>query len=63
MEILIFGILVFIFIFSWLIVIENIYKFIKVMRLKEGKIDSSLFSKITLGSAISYIITMLIIGF
>lgn len=54
---------IFLFVFASLVVVKNIYSFIKVMKLKEGKVDSSLFSEIVLGSSISYIITMLIIGF
>lgn len=57
------GIEIFLFVYAWLIIIKHLYGIIKVMRLKEGKVDTSLFSEITLGSSISYIITMLILGF
>ena len=54
---------IFLFVFSILIVIKNIYSFIKVMYMRQGKIDASRTSEIIFGCAVSYIITILIIGF
>lgn len=63
MEKIIFGLEIFFFIFSLLNIIKNIYTFIKVVRLKEGKVDTSLVSEIMFGVSLSFVITMLIIGF
>jgi len=54
---------IFLFVFSILIVVKNIYSFIKVMYMRQGKIDASRTSEIIFGCAVSYIITILIIGF
>lgn len=50
----------YLFIMSILFILKNIYSFIKIMRLKEGKLDDSWSHNILLGSAISYIIIFLI---
>lgn len=63
METLLFGIQLFIFIFSCLLVIKDIFSFIKVLVIKQGKVEQSKYSLVCLGCAISYIITTLIIGF
>lgn len=60
---LLLGIKIFIFVFALLIVIRDAYNFLKVLKLKEGKYDASEKNLILLGSSISYIITMLVIGF
>ena len=60
---LLLGIKIFLFIYSILIIIRDLYTFTKVLRLKEGKYDATTLNLILLGSSISYIITMLIIGF
>lgn len=57
------GIKVFLFIFAILIVIRDAYNFVKVIRLREGKYDATTTNLIVLASSISYILTMLIIGF
>lgn len=60
---LIFGCELFVFIFCCLICIKTIYNAVKVIVLKEGSITSSKNESIIFGCALSYIITMLIIGF
>lgn len=57
------GVRVFLFIFAILIIIRDAYNFIKVIRLKEGKYNATTTNLIALASSISYIFTMLIIGF
>ena len=57
------GVKVFLFIFAILIVIRDAYNFVKVIRLREGKYDATTTNLIVLASSISYIFTMLIIGF
>ena len=57
------GIKVFIFIFCFLNVIKNIYNFIKVMRLESGSFDNGKYGTIYFGLSLSYILTLLIIGF
>jgi len=54
---------IFIFIFCSLNVFKNLYNMIKVLRTKEGKMESSTSSIVFLGLSISYIITALIVGF
>ena len=54
---------IFIFIFCSLNVFKNLYNMIKVLRIKEGKMESSTSSIVFLGLSISYIITALIVGF
>ncbi len=60
---LILGIQIFIFILSCLNVIQNIFKFLKVLWLKQGKFEITNISKLWFGLSLSYIITQLIIGF
>lgn len=60
---LLLGIKIFFFIFAILIIVKDLYSFIKIIRLKEGKYNSTNLNSILLGSSISYVITMLIIGF
>lgn len=57
------GVRVFLFIFAILIIIRDAYNFIKVIKLKEGKYNATTTNLIVLASSISYIFTMLIIGF
>lgn len=54
---------VFIFILSCLNVIKNIYNFIKVMRLQEGYFNNGKYGNLFFGLSLSYIITILIMGF
>lgn len=54
---------VFIFIFCSLNILKNLYNMIKVLRTKEGKMESSTSSIVLLGLSLSYVITALIIGF
>ena len=54
------GLKTFVFIFCILFLINRVFNFIKVMRLREGKIDTSLITTLSIGFAISYIITVLI---
>lgn len=63
LETFLLGVRIFIFIFALLIIIRDAYNFAKVLRLKEGKYDATTTNLILLASSISYIITMLIIGF
>lgn len=54
---------VYVFIFCILNVIKNSYNFFRVMRLKEGQVSDGILSTVLFGLSLSYIITMLIIGF
>lgn len=60
---IIFGLEIFLFIFCCLICIKTIYSAVKTIVLKEGSISTSKNDTLTFGCALSYIITMLIIGF
>lgn len=51
---------VFLFVFSCLVVIKNIYSFIKVLTLKEGQIQHDFKTQLYFAIALSYIITFLI---
>lgn len=57
------GIEIFIFILSCLIVIKNIFSFFKILWLKQGKFELNMVNTNLLYFSISYIITLLIIGF
>ena len=48
---------------AWLIVLANAWNIISVFRLQSGKVFSSKNDLIMLGISVSYIITMLTIGF
>lgn len=63
MDTFFFGIQLFFFIFSCLFILKNLYSFVKVITMKQGKVEQSKHTSLYLGCAISYIITMLIIGF
>ena len=54
---------VFIFVFCSLNVFKNLYNMIKVLRTQEGKMETSSSGIICLGLSLSYIITVLIVGF
>lgn len=54
---------VFLFVMAWLIVLANVWNIISVFRLQNGKAFSSKNDLIMLGISVSYIITMLTIGF
>lgn len=60
---ILFQIKLFIFIFSLLFLVKNLYSFVKIIRLHQGKFDSSRNNMIAIGCAISYVITILISGF
>lgn len=53
----------FIFIFCSLNILKNTYNFIKVMRAQEGYFDNGKYGNLFFGLSLSYIITLLIIGF
>lgn len=55
------AIWIFIFVYAILVVIKNVYGVIKISVLKQGKVDTTTFNQVSLGLAISYIITFLII--
>lgn len=57
------GVKIFLFIFALLIILRDLYNFAKVLKLKEGKYDATTTNLVLLASSISYVITMLIIGF
>lgn len=52
--------LIFIFIFSILVILKNVISFLWVFNSQNGKVDVSTKTLTLLGSAISYIITVLI---
>lgn len=54
---------IFIFVLSCLNVIQNIFKFLKVLWVKQGKFEITTISKLFFGLSLSYIITQLIVGF
>lgn len=62
MEIFLYGIYLFAFIFCCLIVIKYIYITIKVLVMKEGKIGGLTKNSCIFMTALSFIITALIIG-
>ena len=57
---LIWIITVFIFVFSCLIVLKNIYSFIKILVLKEGQMQHDNKTQLYFALALTYIITFLI---
>ena len=57
-----FGLKIFVFVFAVLYIISRILNVVRVLRLKEGKIDTSRDTLIAIGLALSYIITVLILG-
>lgn len=50
----------FVFIFCILFLINRLFNFIKVIRLKRGKVDTSFITTLAIGLSLSYIITVLI---
>jgi hypothetical protein len=54
---------VFLFVMAILIVCANIWNIITVFRLESGRMFSSRYDLFLLGGCVSYIITMLVIGF
>ncbi len=60
---ILFTIELFIFIFCSLNIFKHFYNLVKVMRTREGKIDTNNLSTILLGLSISYVLTVLITGF
>lgn len=60
---LILGLEIFIFILSILNVFKNVFKLVKVIWTKSGKINNNWLDNLLLGMSISYVITQLIIGF
>lgn len=57
------GIKVFLFTFAILIVLRDLFRLLKVLKLKEGKYDASAKNLILLASSISYITAVLAVGF
>ena len=57
------GVKIFVFIFSILFILRNLYSFIKVLYMKEGRYDASSLNLRLLATSISYVITILILGF
>jgi hypothetical protein len=57
------GVKIFLFIFCLLNVVKNIYNFIKVMRLESGSLNNGKYGTIYFGLSLSYVLTLLIIGF
>lgn len=53
----------FILVLACLNVFRNLFNVFKVMRLKEGKIELDTYSITLLGMSLSYIITVIILGF
>lgn len=60
---LILGIQIFIFVLACLNVLNNAFKFFKVLWVKQGKFELTKTALLLFGCSISYIITQLIIGF
>jgi hypothetical protein len=63
MDNLILNIKVFVFIFCILCIIRDTYGILKILKLKEGKYSLSTERLFLLGGSISYVLTMLIMGF
>lgn len=61
MDLLIHVIQIFVLIYCLLYIIQRLYNFIKVLRLKEGKIESNILTSIFTKAAIAYILTYLIL--
>lgn len=61
MEIILNSIQVFVLIYCVLYLIQRLFNFIKVLRLKEGKVESTLMSSILTKASIAYILTYLIL--
>lgn len=62
MSILLQGIYLFTFIFCCLVVLNYIYSTVKVLVMKQGKIGNITKNSVTFMTALSFIITALIIG-
>ena len=56
------GLKLYVFIFAVIYLLSRVFEIIKVVRLKEGKVDSSKWATFFTGASISYIITALILG-
>ena len=56
------GLKLYVFIFAVIYLLSRIFEVIKVVRLKEGKVDNSKWAMFFTGASISYIITALILG-
>lgn len=54
---------VFFFIFAILCIIRDTFNLLKVIKLKEGKLNMNTSRMILLASSISYVLTMIILGF
>ncbi len=54
---------IFLFVFASLYIVKTIYAFCKVLWLKYGKVESGKYDDLFFGLSLSYVITMLIIGF
>lgn len=62
LEILLF-IKIFMFIFCLLNIIKNVYNIIKIMYLQSGGLTNGKYNTLFFGLSLSYVITILIIGF
>lgn len=58
-----FGLKIFVFVFAILYIISRVLNVVRVLRLKEGKINTSRDTLVAIGLALSYVITVLIVGF
>lgn len=56
------GLKLYLFVFAVLYLLNRVLEIVKVIRFKEGKVDTSKWSMFFTGASISYIITSLILG-
>ena len=56
------GLKLYVFVFAVLYLLNRIISVLKVIRLKEGKVDTSKWTLFFTGASISYIITAIIMG-
>lgn len=56
------GLKLYVFVFAVLYLLNRIISILKVIRLKEGKVDTSKWTLFFTGASISYIITAIIMG-
>lgn len=63
MEELVLFLKVFIFMLSCLNILKNVYSFIKILYLQDGKFDNGKYGNLFFSLSLSYIVSLLIIGF
>lgn len=56
------GLKLYVFVFAVLYLLNRVISILKVIRLKEGKVDTSKWTLFFIGASISYIITAIIMG-